>query len=68
MRRHPRRVQPSPGVPPVFQRIALILGIVVFAGVASAEPQGRPYPQPKPAAGLFPIGGLAGGLVAPRPR
>jgi hypothetical protein len=52
----------------VFQRIALILGLAMIAGVASAEPQGRPLSQPKPADGLFPIGGLAGGLVAPRAR
>lgn len=52
----------------MLHRIALILGLVLFAGVASAEPQGRPDPQPKPAEGLFPIGGIAGGLVAPRAR
>ncbi len=52
----------------MLHRIALILGLVLFAGVVSAEPQGRPHPQPKPAEGLFPIGGLAGGLVAPRAR
>lgn len=51
----------------MLQRIVLILGLALFAGAASAEPQGRPHPQPKPAEGLFPIGGLAGGLVAPRP-
>jgi hypothetical protein len=52
----------------VLQRLALILGIIAFAGVASAEPQGPPHAQPKPAEGLYPIGGLAGGLVAPRAR
>ncbi len=52
----------------MLQRLALILAVVCAAGVASAEPQGRPHSQPKPAEGLFPIGGLAGGLVAPRTR
>lgn len=52
----------------MFQRIALILGFIAIAGIASAEPQGRPHSQPKPAEGLFPIGGLAGGLIAPRAR
>jgi len=52
----------------VFSRIALILGLVLFAGAAAAEPPGRPLPEPKPLKSLFPIGGLAGGLVAPRAR
>lgn len=51
----------------MLHRIAFILGIVAFAGVASAEAS-RPVPQPKPPESLFPIGGLAGGLVAPRAR
>lgn len=52
----------------MFQRIALILGLAVFAGAASAEPPSRPLSPPKPPESLFPIGGLAGGLVAPRAR
>lgn len=52
----------------MLQRIALILGLAVFAGAASAEPASRPAPETKPSQSLFPIAGVAGGLVAPRAR
>ena len=52
----------------MLERLALILAIVCAAGVAAAEPSGRPAPESKPTQSLFPIAGLAGGLVAPRAR
>lgn len=49
-------------------RLGLILGFLAFAGAAAAEPSRRPAPEAKQYQSPFPIGGLAGGLVAPRKR
>jgi hypothetical protein len=52
----------------MLRRFALVFGLTLLAGAASAEPSRPPAPETKPPASLFPIGGLAGGLVAPRVR
>lgn len=47
-------------------RIALTLGLVLFAGTAAAEPSSRPVPEPQQFKSLVPIAGAAGGLIGKR--
>lgn len=50
----------------MLKRIVLIIGIAGWAGAAAAEPPAPAAPDRQQFKSPFPIGGIAGGLVAKR--